>query len=244
VPFSKNNKFPNRFLGQLPKAFRARFVASATPVELRFAEVLTQPGDVLTHVYFPSGSFISQIAQVERRGIEVSLVGDEGMYGIHAAMDELASPVKAIVQGAGPALRMPVTVFRQHLEKSAELRRQVSRYTYVAYSQVIQSAACNRFHVVEQRLARWLLMTADRAHSPAFHVTQAFLAVMLGVRRVGVTKAASELQARGLIRYARGHVQILDMKGLKQAACGCYRTDVARYDRFFAQKARGVEAGA
>jgi len=244
VPLPKNNNIANRFLSQLPAAYRTRFVASCAPVELNFADVITQPGDPLTHVYFPGGSFISQIAQIERRGIEVALVGDEGMYGIQVGMGLLDSPVKAVVQGAGPALRMPVAAFHRHLEKSPELRRQLSRYTYVVYSQVIQSAGCNRFHVVEQRLARWLLMTADRAHSRMFHITQAFLAMMLGVRRVGVTKAASELQARGLIRYTRGHVQILDLKGLRQTACSCYRTDLARYERIFGQGARSAAAEA
>src|SRR5688572_9708134 len=179
-------------------------VAACSPVELKFSALLTQPGEPLSHVYFPLDAFISQIAQVDRRGIEVALVGGEGMYGVHVGMGLEESPVKAIVQGAGTALQMPVAAFRKHLAASPELRKQFSRYTWVVYSQIIQSAGCNRFHVVEQRLARWLMMTADRAHSTSFAITQAFLALMLGVRRVGVTKAASELQARGLIRYVRG----------------------------------------
>jgi CRP-like cAMP-binding protein len=229
----KNNNADNRFLNQLPPARRARVLASCSPVELKFALPLTQPGEPLTHVYFPQGSFISQIAQVDRRGIEVALVGDEGMYGVHVGMGLTESPVRAVVQGAGRALKMPVAAFRKHLAASPELRNIFARYTYVVYSQIIQAAGCNRFHVVEQRLARWLLMTADRAHSQSFNITQAFLALMLGVRRVGVTRAASELQARGLIRYSRGHVQILDLKGMRQTACSCYRSDVARYESVF-----------
>jgi CRP-like cAMP-binding protein len=230
----KNNS-ENRFLKQLPAAQRARMLASCEAVDLVFSAVLTLPGDALTHVYFPLGSFISQIAQVDRRGIEVALVGDEGMYGVHVGMGLEESPVKAIVQGAGPALQMPVAAFRKHLAASPELRKQFARYTWIVYSQVIQSAGCNRFHVVEQRLARWLLMTADRAHSQSFDITQAFMAMMLGVRRVGVTKAASELQARGLIRYVRGYLHILDLKGLRQAACSCYRSDLMRYETVFGE---------
>jgi CRP-like cAMP-binding protein len=236
MPPPKNNNTRNRFLDQLPPTPRARMLASCSPVQLRFSDLLTQAGDPLEHVYFPQGSFISQIAQIDRRGIEVALVGDEGMYGVHIGMGVDESPLKAVVQGAGPALRMPVAAFRKHLGAIPELREQFARYTYVVYGQIIQSAACNRFHVVEQRLARWLLMTSDRAHSLSFDVTQAFLAMMLGVRRVGVTKAASELQARGLIRYARGHVQILELKTLRQTACNCYRTDIDRYDKVFGER--------
>jgi hypothetical protein len=242
LPSANKNNAQNRFLDQLPSAPRARMLASCSQVELKFADQITVPGEPLQHVYFPQGSFISQIAQVDRRGIEVALVGDEGMYGIHVGMGIAESPLRAIVQGAGPALRMPVSAFRKHLGATPELREQLARYTYVVYGQVIQSAGCNRFHVVEQRLARWLLMTSDRAHSLSFNVTQAFLALMLGVRRVGVTKAASEMQARGLIRYVRGHVQILDLKTLRQTACSCYRTDIARYESVFRKGGATAEA--
>jgi hypothetical protein len=228
-----NKNIANRFIAKLSDPYRNRFIASCVPVELQFADQLHQVGDVVSHVYFPNGSYISQVAQVDRRAVEVSLVGDEGMYGIHVGLGVLESPVRSIVQGGGSALRMPVPAFRRHLEKSAELRQHLAAYTYVAYGQAVQTAACNRFHVVEQRLARWLLMTADRAHSLMFHVTQSFLATMLGVRRVGVTNAASELQARGLIQYARGRVQIIDIKALRHVACSCYRSDLARYERHF-----------
>ena len=228
-----NNDTDNRFLDRLAAAPRARMLASCSQVELEFSALLTHPGEPLTDVYFPQRSFISQIAQVDRRGIEVALVGSEGMYGLHVGMGIHESPVKAVVQGAGPALKMPVAAFTKHLAAIPELRKQLSQYTYLVYSQIIQSAGCNRFHVVEQRLARWLLMTADRAHSSSFDITQVFLAMMLGVRRVGVTRAASEMQGRGLIRYARGHVQILDLKGLRQAACSCYKADRERYDTMY-----------
>ena len=242
LPLLDKKKSQNRFLDRLPPATRTRVLESCAQVSLKFAEVLTLPGERLEQVYFPQGSFISQIAPIDRRGIEVAMVGDEGMYGVHVGMGVSESPFKAVVQGAGPALCLPVAEFREHLAASPELREQLARYTYVVYGQVIQSAGCNRFHVVEQRLARWLLMTSDRAHSLCFEVTQVFLAHMLGVRRVGVTKAASELQARGLIRYVRGHVQIMDLKTLRQTACSCYRTDIARYDNVFRKAGAAAEA--
>jgi len=139
--------------------------------------------------------------------------------------------VRAVVQGAGLAMRMAASRFVRELGRSPALRSGMGRYAYVHLAQLAQTVACTRFHLVEARLARWLLMTQDRAHAESFHVTQAFLALMLGVRRVGVTKAASALQRRGLIRYCRGDITVVNRRGLKSAACGCYRADRDAYDR-------------
>jgi CRP-like cAMP-binding protein len=207
-------------------------LAGCETVELVFADVLYAPRERLGQVYFPIRGFISLIMPVgDSASLEVGLVGNEGMFGVPLALGVDVSPLRAVVQGAGSALRMDAAAFCNELGRSEPLRRAMDRYAFVRYSQLAQTAGCTRFHVVEARLARWLLMTQDRAHAAAFHVTQEFLALMLGVRRVGVTKAASSLQKRGLIHYSRGNITVLDRRGLRAASCGCYKADRESYDR-------------
>src|SRR5688572_33078145 len=136
--------------------------------------------------------------------LEVGRIGDEGMFGIPLRLGVDVSPVRAVVQGAGAALRMDAASFRRALGRSPALQREIDRYVFVQLSQLAQAVGCSRFHVVEARLARWLLLTQDRVHADRFHVIQEFLAALLGVRRVGVTKAASALQRLRLIRFSRG----------------------------------------
>jgi hypothetical protein len=226
--------FSNRLLDRLATNERARVLASCEKVELTFPDILAEPGDAMAHVYFPTGSFISLVTPMDRKNnLEVALAGNEGIYGVPIALGVLVSPVHALVQGSGPAWRMPAAAFRRELIRAPSLRDCIDRYIHVLMTQLIQTAGCNRFHVVEQRVARWLLMTADRTHSETFRITHEFLAYMLGVRRVGITEAASSLQRRELIGYRRGVVTILDRKGLERAACSCYRSDLATYKRTF-----------
>lgn len=222
----------NRLLASLPRKDRQRFLAGCEPTELVFAEILAEPGQRIRQVLFPTQGHISLTTSLDEHAtMEVGLVGNEGMLGATLILDVDASPLRALVQGAGSALCMDAARFRGELEQSPALQRMVKRYLYIFLSQLAQTAACTRFHIVETRLARWLLMTEDRAHSNQFHVTHEFLACMLGVRRVGITKAAYSLQKRNLISYTRGNITVLDHDGLVAAACGCYEADKATYDQ-------------
>ncbi|EQD33190.1 cyclic nucleotide-binding domain-containing protein, partial [mine drainage metagenome] len=175
-------------------------------------------------------SFISILARVDGHStLEVSMVGSEGMYGHSLILGSTVAPLRALTQGAGATWRMKATTFRDRLDDMPALRPLLHRYLIVLLGQMAQTSACTRFHVVEKRLARWLLMSQDRAHADSFDVTQEFLAFMLGVRRVGVTKAAGFLQLRKLIRYKRGKVTILNRQRLEAAACSCYQSDLETY---------------
>ena len=222
----------NRLLEALPSRDLRRILDRCETVELAFADVLYTPGQSLSHIYFPTTSFISLIMPIDdSSSIEVGLIGNEGMFGIPLVLGVKVSPVRAVVQGGGSALRMDAVTFCRELARSQALQCAIDRYVFVHLSQLAQKAACTRFHVIEARLARWLLMTQDRAHADTFRITHEFLALMLGVRRVGITKAARSLQKRSLIHYSRGDITVLDRLGLKAASCGCYNADRESYDR-------------
>ena len=228
-------RFPpldNHLLASLPPPERERLVDRCETVHLDLSAFLNPPDQRITAVYFPLDSFISVIAAVDGKNrLEVGMIGNEGMLGIPLVLGENNSPLLAQVQGSGPALRLDAELFVNVLRQSPALQNCLRRYIHVLMTQLAQSVACVRFHFVEARLARWLLMSHDRAHVDEFHVTQLFLSHMLGVRRVGITNAASTLQDRKLIRYHRGRLVIVDRPGLEASACPCYQVDRNTYRR-------------
>jgi CRP-like cAMP-binding protein len=220
----------NLLLNALPAAERRRLLGDRPPVELGFSEVLHDAGGRIRHVYFPIDSFISLITPgTGHTQLEIGLVGSEGMLGVPLLLGANESPLRALVQGAGRAWRVDAATFGRALAAGPRTRTVLNRYLFAFMSQLMQTTTCTRFHLIEARLARWLLMTRDRARSSRFYITHEFLAYMLGVRRVGVTRAASALQRRKLIRYARGNMEILDVRRLEAAACDCYANDKKIY---------------
>jgi CRP-like cAMP-binding protein len=214
----------NGLLAALPPKSYQQLLPGLSPATLVFGDVLYEPGEPMRDVYFPNGSLVSLLTLVEgHQALEVGMVGREGMVGAALALGVKDSPMRALVQGGGPAMRMGAARFSKELSRNAPLQRGLNGYIAALMAQISQTAACNRFHNVEARLARWLLMTRDRMRSTDLPMTQDFLATMLGVRRVGVTEAAGSLQRRNLIEYHRGSIEILDERGLEAAACSCYR---------------------
>jgi CRP-like cAMP-binding protein len=214
----------NRLLGAISRQAYRRIFPQLQPVELAYGQILYEPDGPIGHVYFPIDCLVSLLTTVDaRRRLEVGMIGNEGMVGVPISMGFDISSLQALVQGSGLAMRLTAAHFRAEFKINLPLQRALSRYTHGLICQVSQTAACNRFHLIDARLARWLLMTADRVHADQFHLTHEFLADMLGVRRVGVTEAASNLEKKGLIDYVRGNIAILDRQGLEDAACSCYR---------------------
>lgn len=200
------------------------------PVALLLSDTLYEARTTTKHIYFPTDGFVSLVAVVDdESALEVGMVGREGMLGVHVALGSTTSPLRSVVQGPGDALRLSAVQFRSELARSVALQSGIHRYVAVLMSQLATSAACARYHRIGPRLARWFLMSQDRADADHFHVTQEFLSYMLGVRRVGVTTAAVALQRDGLIAYHRGDVTVIDRKGLEAIACDCYASDRATY---------------
>ena len=217
----------NHLIELLPRKERTRLLAICEPVQLELSEVLGEAGTPTRHVYFPTEGFISLVALVDGSpSLEVGMVGAQLVLGV------VTVPLRSLVLGPGAAWRIGAKAFRSEFERSPALQRGLNRYLYVLMAQLAASAGCLRFHQIGARLARWLLMTHDRAHADSFYVTHEFLAYMLGVRRVGITTAASTLQRSGLIEYHRGELKVLDRSGLEAAACGCYAADRRTYAAF------------
>lgn len=220
----------NHLITLLPRSDRSRLRGLSESVALTLGDVLAEPGQRTRYVYFPVDAFISLVTGIGGKPVlEVGMVGREGMFGVHLLLGVPVAPMHALVQGSGTALRIGAVSFSRELARSKSLRDVGHRYLYVLMTQLATSAACTRFHNVAPRLARWLLMSQDRAHANTFRITQEFLAYMLGVRRVGITAAASQLQRRGLIHYRRGNITVRNRAGLEAAACSCYAADSEVY---------------
>jgi len=223
----------NRLLATLPKHEYKRLLPRLKTVSLVLGEGLYEPGGAIEYVYFPNDSIISLISELsETSGLEVGMVGNEGMAGLAVFMGVGFSWTRALVQGSGTAMRMTSAALRTEANRLGSLHHLLHRYSHSLLTQVSQSAACNRFHLVDARLARWLLMTTDRLGVKEFPLTQEFLATMLGVRREGVSKAAGALQAGKLIRYSRGMITIVNRPGLEARSCQCYAIIKADTDSY------------
>jgi CRP-like cAMP-binding protein len=229
---------PNALIDSLPQRDRDYVIGACVPVEIDLGETLCRAGEPIRYVYFPTRGYISLISAMDpKESLEIGMVGDEGMFGATLLLDVNVCALRGLVQGSGSALRMSPSRFRQAVNDSAAFRRTLNRYVFVLMVQVAQTAACNRFHVLDARLARWLLVTQDRAHSATFRMTHALLSLILGVRRAGVTEAAGRLQAKGLIRYVRGSLSIIDRAGLEKVSCRCYATLKATYRQHLPSRA-------
>lgn len=227
----------NGLLAALPHAEYRRLHPALEPVKLTFGEVLHEPGVPIRYVYFPLDCVISLLTTVKgHKALEVGLVGHEGVVGIPLALGIDVSTRRALVRGTGTALRMRAALFRKEFLQSKPLQQALYRYEHALTGQIAQSAACNRFHTLQARLARTLLMTVDRARSMVVRVKHEFLARLLGVRRVSVTHAAGALQKRKLIKYRRGEITILDRNRLGAASCECYQIIRRIYNSVYADR--------
>lgn len=228
----------NRLLSVLSRDAQIRLLPRMEKVSLAVRQVLFQANAPIAEVYFPLSGVISLVIALKSgEVVEIATVGNEGMVGTSIFLGADRSPMKGLCQVAGQALRMRSESFRQSVAEHPELAEVVRRYTHGMLNQISQTTACNHVHSVQQRMCRWLLMTHDRMGADEFHLTQEFLAQMLGVRRPSVTVAAGMLQRAGLIRYQRGHIRIVDRPGLEAGACECYKTVREDIDRLLATEA-------
>jgi CRP-like cAMP-binding protein len=236
VTGSVRNPIPteNRILAALPREEYERLLPNLERVNLKYDQILYEAGEAIRYAYFLDSAVVSMLSVTEEGStLEVGLVGNEGILGVPIFLRAREMPYRAIVQASGTARRMKSEVLREEFDQCGPLHDLLLRYLHVLVIQLSQAGVCNRFHNVEQRLCRWLLMAHDRAKSGDLRFTQEFLSQMLGVQRDGISMAAGTLQKAGLIRYSRGHITILDRKGLEAATCECYRIVKEEFDRFF-----------
>jgi CRP-like cAMP-binding protein len=228
----------NRLLASLPTSDLERLQAELEPVDLSYRRSLYQANRQISHVYFFETG-VGSLVKTMKNGdaSEVGTIGNEGIVGLPIVLGDTRSPSAVYVQVPGVGLRMETAKFREAVNLSQALKTSLLHYAHAFFNQVAQSAACASHHLLEQRCARWLLMTHERMDSDEFLLTQEFLAMMLGIRsRSGVTIAAGALQRAGMIRYSRGHITILDLQGLKSRSCECYETSKQEFDRLLGSR--------
>ena len=224
----------------MPAAEFERLSSDLELVEMPLGKVLYESGARLDHVYFPTTCIVSLLYVLENgASAEIAVVGNEGILGISLFMGGETTPSRAVVQSAGFGYRLKAPLLKQEFNRAGPVLRLLLRYTQALITQMTQTAVCNRHHSVEQQLCRWLLLSIDRLSSSSLNMTQELIANMLGVRREGVTEAAGNLQRAGLIRYNRGHIDVIDRPGLEEAVCECYAVVKAEFDRLLSDIPRG-----
>jgi CRP-like cAMP-binding protein len=227
-----SNPKQNRLLDALPDFDWQRWLLELELVEMPLSQVLYEPGDTLSHVYFPTTAIVSLLYVMENgASAEIAIVGNDGLVGIALFMGGDSTPSRAIVQSAGHGFRMKAHSLKNEFGRSAAVLHLLLRYTQALLTQMAQTAVCNRHHTLEQQLCRWLLLSLDRLQGSEIVMTQELIANMLGVRREGVTEAALKLQNAGLIRYSRGHITVLDRGKLEKWTCECYQVVKKEYER-------------
>ena len=227
----------NHLLGALPDAEWQRWLPKLERVEMPLGQVLYEAGGTLSHVYFPTTAIVSLLYVMENgASAEIAVVGNEGIVGISLFMGGDSTSSRAVVQSAGLGLRLKAQIMKDDFNRAGPVLHLLLRYTQALITQMAQTAVCNRHHSLDQQLCRWLLLSLDRLQGNELVMTQELIANMLGVRREGVTEGALKLQQAGLIRYARGHISVLDRDGLEKRSCECYAVVKKEYDRLLPQK--------
>jgi CRP-like cAMP-binding protein len=231
------NPRENKLLAALPEAEWQRWSNRMEYVDFKLGQVLYESGSTLTHVYFPTDTIVSLLYVMENgASAEIAVVGNEGLVGVSLFMGGESTPSRAVVQSAGHGFRLPGQVMKDEFNRAGPVMHLLLRYTQALITQMAQTAVCNRHHSLDQQLCRWLLLSLDRLEVNELVMTQELIANMLGVRREGVTAGALKLQEAGLIRYARGHISVLDRTGLEKRTCECYAVVKKEYDRLLPEK--------
>ncbi len=227
----------NLLLAALPDAEWQRWLPQLEAVDMPLGQVLYESGSTLSHVYFPTTSIISMLYVLENgSSAEIAVVGHEGLVGISLFMGGESTPSRAVVQSAGKGFRLPALALKEEFNRGGPVLHLLLRYTQALITQMSQTAVCNRHHTLDQQLCRWLLLSLDRLEGNELVMTQELISNMLGVRREGVTEAALQVQAAGLIRYSRGRITVLDRPGLEKRTCECYGVVKKEYDRLLPYK--------